>query len=82
MLGMPSPKTVAIVLTESGAVYDHCWTWETGQCYANLGYRVVAVADVISRFDGSVYIDMTEAQEIYDHERALAADCFGPGIRD
>lgn len=60
---------------EDGTIIDRCFSWETGQTYANAGYEVQAVND-----DGS--IDKATAQSIYDRERELAADCFGPGIRE
>lgn len=36
---------------------------------------VVAIAD-----DG--YMTKQEAQRLYDYQRRIAADCFGPGVRD
>lgn len=65
---------VAVVYDENGSVYDRCYTWEAGQTYANSGYRVEAVQD-----DGSMTVE--DAQRLYDWERDVAADCFGPGIR-
>ena len=49
---------------------DRCYTWETGQVYANEGYRVVAVAD-------DRHVTKAEAQALYDNERRNAIDCFG-----
>lgn len=65
---------VAIAYDDDGTEYDRLYTWETGQNYSNMGYRVVAVED-----DG--YMTKERAQDIYDAERAAAADCFGPGVR-
>jgi hypothetical protein len=65
---------VAIAYNDDGTEHDRLFTWETGVNYSNIGYRVVAVAD-----DGWATVAL--AQEIYDAERAAAADCFGPGIR-
>lgn len=71
-----SPKytTVAKVYDKDDCLYDEAWTWETGQTYANDGYRVVAVKD-----DGIMTIE--RAQAMYDAELAAALDCFGPGHR-
>lgn len=62
-------RTVALVLDDDGAIYDQCWTWETGQSYA-AQYRVVAVAD-----DGHMAVE--DAQRLYDYERRVYLDCFG-----
>lgn len=77
----PDDETIAIVYNPDGTVFDHAWSWETGQTYANHGYYVVAVAPVVSRFDGATYMTVERLQRLFDHERALAADCFGPGVR-
>lgn len=62
---------VAVVYNEDGTVYDHCFTWETGQNYAlSNGYRVEAVAD-----DGTMTIK--RQQDLYDAERERYRDCFG-----
>lgn len=77
----PDEQTIGIVYEDDGTVFDHVWSWESGQTYANHGYRVVAVAPVLSRFDGSVYMTVEALQELFDYERRIAADCFGPGVR-
>ena len=66
---------VAVVFNEDGTIHDRCHSWESGQTYANAGYEVQAVND-----DGHVTKEV--AQSMYDRERELAADCFGPGIRE
>lgn len=68
-------EVVAIVYNEDGSIHDRCFSWETGQTYANAGYEVQAVNP-----DGSITVE--EAQSMYDRERELAADCFGPGVRE
>ena len=47
---------------------------QTGQVYANAGFEVVAV-------NPDRYMSTEEAQELYDYERRVAFDCFGPGER-
>lgn len=71
---LAEPKIVAAVFDGSGELYDYCWSWETGQVYANRGYTVQAVND-----DG--YMSISEAQELYDWELRCAVDCFGEGVR-
>jgi hypothetical protein len=68
------PNSVAIAYDDDGTIYDEAYTWETGQTLANEGYRVVAIA-------GDGHLSMAECQAIYDYERRIAADCFGPGVR-
>jgi len=70
-----SEISVADVFDDDGLLHDRCYTWESGQSYANQGYRVVATAD-----DGLTTKD--RAQRLYDYEREIAADCFGPGVRE
>lgn len=53
----------------SGDLFDSCYTWEAGQCYAQQNYKVIAVKD-----DFSVTVDV--AQKLYDSERARIQDCF------
>ena len=67
-------EIVAHVYDDDDNLHDRCFTWETGQAYANAGYRVVAMAD-----DGPMTV--ADAQRLYDYEREIAADCFGPGVR-
>ena len=62
---------VAVAFEKSGEVYDHLYTWETGQTYANDGYRVLALT-------GDGHLSREEAQGMYDRELAAALDCFGP----
>lgn len=68
------PETVAVVFKD-GREFDRCFTWETGQVMANAGFEVIAVNP-----DG--YMTIEEAQELYDYERRIASDCFGPGERE
>lgn len=68
------PETVAVVFKSTGQEYDRCFSWETGQVYANAGFEVVAV-------NPDRYMSTEEAQELYDYERRVAFDCFGPGER-
>jgi hypothetical protein len=63
-------KFVAEVLNEDGTVYDHCYTWETGQSMSLAGYSVRAIAD-----DG--HMTKEAAQKLYDAERERYRDCFG-----
>ena len=66
---------VAIVYDDDGKVYDHCFTWESGQSYAlSQGMIVEAIAD-----DGYMTID--RAQSLYDAERDRYRDCFGLASR-
>ena len=69
------PETVAVVFDSNGKEYDRCFSWETGQVYASAGFEVVAINP-----DG--YMSIEEAQELYDYERRIASDCFGPGERE
>ena len=55
---------------DDGAVYDYCFTWQTGQTMALEGYIVKAIAD-----DGHMTKD--DAQRLYDAEKERHDDCFG-----
>lgn len=68
------PRIVAAVFDPDGNLYDHCWSWETGQVYANRGYTVQAIND-------DRYMTIVEAQNLYDWELRCATDCFGKGVR-
>lgn len=68
-LQMVASDTVAIVLAEDGKIYDHCFTWESGQSYARDGYVVRATAD-----DG--FMTAAEAQSLYNYELEIFSDCF------
>lgn len=48
---------------------DSAYTWETGRCLAESGFKIVAVAD-----DGAMTID--KAQAIYDAAYDTYTDCF------
>ncbi len=61
---------VAVILESDGTIYDHAWSWETGENYASEGYRVVALTD-----DG--HLTRGEAQAMYDRRLADFVDCFG-----
>lgn len=61
---------VAIVFSADGSVHDYAFTWETGQSYAQEGYRVIAVAD-----DGPWRT--ADAQRLYDSELARYNDDRG-----
>lgn len=50
------PETVAVVFKSTGQEYDRCFSWETGQVYANAGFEVVAV-------NPDRYMSTEEAQE-------------------
>lgn len=63
--------TVAVVLDDDGNYYDRCWCYETGQNFAQSGYRVIAVADDEGR------VSKDKAQSLYDYERMCYIDCFG-----
>jgi hypothetical protein len=61
---------VAIIYNQDGSVYDHAFTWETGQSMAlNEGYRVRAI-----KRDG--HMSVSKAQRLYDAEYARRKDCF------
>lgn len=67
------PAIVAEVYADDSQVpYDLCYNWESGQTYAQDGYRVVSVAD-----DG--YMSREHAQRLYDYELKCWDDCWTEG---
>jgi hypothetical protein len=60
---------VAVAYNADGSVFDHAFTWQTGQALALEGYRVRAIAD-----DG--HMSATDAQALYDAELDRYADCY------
>ena len=73
---MNDPIVIAEVFNpETGEKYDECWSWETGQNYARMNYKVVAIRD-----DG--YMTINDQQELYDYERRVVQDCFGLTDKD
>ncbi len=74
-LDVYSHHAVALVYDDNGDLYDECWNWETGQVYANRGYKVIAIAN-------DKGADMDGAQALYDTELRWAEDCFGVGNRN
>lgn len=61
---------VIMELDDPTVVYDHAWTWETGQNYAMQGYVVRALAD-------DAHLTKEDAQRMYDACLAQYKDCFG-----
>lgn len=72
LLTAEAPIVAAIFDLVTGVLHDFCWSWQAGQNYANMGYRIQAIND-----DG--YMTIAEAQELYDWELDYAIDCFGYG---
>lgn len=64
------PAVVAVIFDDDGTVYDHAWSWETGQNFAMHGNRVVAV-----RNDG--YMTISAMQALFDSDRDRYRDCYG-----
>lgn len=69
-MSAPNEQKIVADIFEGDALYDRAYTWETGQNFAQQGYRVKAVAD-----DG--FMDAERAQRLYDWELACYLDCFG-----
>ena len=64
------PGVCAITYDKEGEECDRLYTWESAQTMANIGYRVLAVAD-----DGCK--SKEDIQAIVDYELRIALDCFG-----
>lgn len=78
------PDGAIAVAYEGEQAYDYPSSWETCQQLAQDGFRVVVVEDDVEESvngDGEEYqrvrFDKNDLQKLCDHERALAADCFG-----
>lgn len=62
---------IAEVLNSDGTIYDYCDNWETAQCLAMEGYKIVVVAD------DPPCMTRDEIQRMCDKALADYRDCFG-----
>lgn len=83
ILDIEHAETVAVIYDpRTEEKHDEAFNWETGQTYAQMNYKVIAVRDDISRFTNKPRMTVEEAQMFYDYERALVQDCFGITDKD
>lgn len=76
ILDIEHAETVAVIYDpDTEEKYDEAFNWQTGQTFAQMNYKVVAVRE-------SYGMTEQEQQELYDYERRIVQDCFGLTDKD
>ncbi len=71
MLKYLSESYVAVAFDKNAEFVDAAFTWVAAQNLANMGYRLIAIADEQG------YMSKKDIQAICDYELKSALDCFG-----